>query len=340
MAVSKDNQAAAAKKPTEKKGRKVSKTPNPNQKRGQPTAAARLISSPFIKFGWHKPLGGAVKETVQHLSSMADSMYMLQIDRERPIEALSLRNAMFWEHRQLDDELIVSTPAIDHIDLFPEDDASFQETIGKIGKKQYDRMFLLHYLFDKMRFREFLLLPIELDGVWVTIVTRTGQKSQLLREVTDFAIVDPLPNGRESRRSLVHRRLRAILAEGFIELPERVTVRDITIPDIEDGESDNHWKTGLIAYAFAREFLRRLKTLQFRRAQNSHRNSEHCDEFLWAAFEEHYNFDAFRQTLMSACAHQTIESSGLIVCDISVLIQTAMRNGRSSSRRLTQSRLM
>ncbi|KAI0449863.1 hypothetical protein F5B21DRAFT_493082 [Xylaria acuta] len=311
MAISKDKQVkkTAEKKVTEKK---VRKTPNPSQKRGQPTAAARLISSPYIKFGWHKPLGGDIKETVQQISSMADSMYMLQISRDRPIDSLSLRNGLFWEHRQLEDESIVSTPALDHIDLFPVDDESFQDTIRKIGKQPSDNNggFLLHYLFEKIRSREFLLLPIEICGEWVTIITRMRREPQLSnlqieREVTDLAIVDPQPSGREFRRELITRRLPSILAEGFIQLSTEATVRDLIVPDLTS-ESSSHWQSGLVAYTISHEFLRRLKTLQFRRTRAGNSSDE---DFLWAAFEEQYNFDAYRQNLISACAHQTIEKS-------------------------------
>ncbi|KAJ8106376.1 hypothetical protein ONZ43_g7085 [Nemania bipapillata] len=314
------NTQATSRKSGEKKAteKRVRKTPNPNQKRGQPTAAARLISSPYIKFGWHKPLSGEVKESVQRVSSMADSMYMLQIERERPIESLSLRNGIFWEQRQLANDSMISTPAVDHIDLFPEDEAVFHETLLKIGKQPLEGTgeegFLLHYMFSKMRSREFLLLPIELDGNWVTVIARMRGKREINpsldiglfvdREVSDLVIVDPVPEGRESRHALVNRRLAAILAEGCIELSTGATERYIVLEDIECGEV-NRWKTGLVAYAISREFLRRLKALQWRR--------DHClndnEEFLWAPFEEHYNLDAYRQSLMSACAHQTIEMS-------------------------------
>ncbi|KAI1750523.1 hypothetical protein F4782DRAFT_247274 [Xylaria castorea] len=313
MAISKDNQVKEGKKTAEKKvtEKTIKKTPNPSLKRGQPTAAARLISSPYVKFGWHKPLGCEIKETVQQLSSTADSMYMLQISRDRPIDSLPLRNGIFWEHRQLQDASIVSTPALDHIDLFAVDDESFQDTIQKIGKQQSDDNggFLLHYLFESLRSREFLLLPFQIGGNWVTIITRMRPKTRpdsdlgIDREVTDLAIVDPEPNGRESRRELINRRLLSILAEGCIQLSTEATVRDIIVPNLACGQS---WQSGLVAYALSREFLRRLKVLQFRKSCAS---GSSCENFLWAAFEEQYNFDAYRQNLMSACAHQTIEAS-------------------------------
>ncbi|KAI1148728.1 hypothetical protein F4825DRAFT_80851 [Nemania diffusa] len=329
MAPSKDNQAKATKTAGKKSaGKRIRKTPNPNQKRGQPTAAARLISSPYIKFGWHKPLSGEVKESVQRVSSMADSMYMLQIERDRPIESLSLRNGLFWEQRQLVNEM-VSTPAVDHIDLFPHDEAVFQDTLLKIGKRplvedvdddddddDYSGGLTLHYMFSKMRRREFLLLPVEIDGNWVTIIARMGRKSDLDssnpeayvdREVTDLTIVDPMPQGREHRRDLVHRRLISILAEGCIELSAGVTMRNLAVGDIPSDFPDCQWKSGLIAYAVSREFLRRLKTLQWRR---DHGSPSDTDEFLWAPFEEDYNFAAYRQNLMAACAYQCIEMSG------------------------------
>ncbi|KAH8167069.1 hypothetical protein CIB48_g1152, partial [Xylaria polymorpha] len=292
MAISNDKQVKEGKKRAEKqvKRSKIMKPGNPVQKRGQPTAAARLISSPYIKFGWHKTLGADVKEIVQDLGPQADSMYMLQISRDRPINSLSLRNGIFWEHRQLKDESIVSTPALDHIDLFPVDDEAFQDTLRKIGKRpdeDDENGFLVHYLFEEIRYREFLLLPIEVtSGDWVTIITRTrlrlpqpGSAAQTDRDITDFAIVDPQPHGREAHLA---------------------------------SSPSSNWQSGLVAYEISREFLRRLKTLQFRKSRSG--DSWNGDEdFLWAAFEEDYNFDVYRQNMISACAHQTIETSGFRV---------------------------
>ncbi|KAI0908049.1 hypothetical protein F4823DRAFT_518232 [Ustulina deusta] len=332
MAASNDNQVMekqlVEKKPAEKKGKekkatdKIRKNPNRIKKRGQPTSAARLISSPYIKFGWHKPLLSQVKEVVQGVSSIADSMYMLQIERERPIESLSLRNGLFWEHRQLVRQSVLSTPAVDHLDLFPDDDELFQDTLQKIGKKvrENEKAFGLHYLFGSIRSREFLLLPVEIDGNWITIIARIQRKAELDldqalddyadMEITDFAFVDPLPEGRESRQTLVHARFFKILEEGCIEPAANLTDRKLAVPDIDLEESSDHrWQTGLIAYAISREFIRRLKMLQYRQdLGDCSSSSDDCD-FLWAPFEEHYNFDAYRQSLMAACAHQCIEGS-------------------------------
>ncbi|KAI1744747.1 hypothetical protein F4680DRAFT_234462 [Xylaria scruposa] len=305
MACSKDKQVKEGKKTAEKKvtEKKISK--KSTQKRYQPTAAARLISSPYIKFGWHQPLSSQIKETVQQLSTTADSMYMLQISRDRPIESLSLRNGLFWEHRKLHDASIVSTPALDHIDLFPVCDVTFQETLQQIGKQQSDDgSLVLHYLFEPLRSREFLVLPIQIDGAWVTIITKIRPKAQpdTDLEVTDLAIIDPVSNA--SRKELVSRRLVSILAEGCIRLPSTATVRDIKVTSLTPCRSH---LSGLVAYAVSREFLRRLKVLQYRRSCAGGPSED--EDFLWADFEESYNFDTYRQDLMSACAHQTIEAS-------------------------------
>ncbi|KAI8631623.1 hypothetical protein F5Y19DRAFT_493499 [Xylariaceae sp. FL1651] len=286
----------------------------PKPKRGQPTSAARLVSSVWVKYGWHKPLSGEVKAIVQNVKLMADSMYMLQIRRDRPIESLSLRNGLFWEHRQLANQRIVSTPAADHLDFFSREEGSFHETIGKICKRVSDSECRMHYFFENMREREFLLWPVEIDGAWIIIIARIQPKSSLVTEkshpghefadraVTDLAIVDPLPENREDRRSLIMRRLPLILTEGCIERSPDVIIRNIDL-----AHAQSHWETGLIAYAFSREFLRRLKTLDWRRARFGHINER---EVLWNDFEEEYNLDAYRESLMSACAHQTIENSG------------------------------
>ncbi|GAP86671.1 hypothetical protein SAMD00023353_2000590 [Rosellinia necatrix] len=297
---------------------------NPTPKRGQPTAAARLVSSSWVKFGWHKPLSGGVKEAVQHISTMADSMYMLQVHWNRPIEPLSLRNGIFWEHRKLSDGNLVSTPALDHIDLFPRSSEAFQETIQKISKKQCtkpgcDPCWTLHYMFDSMRNREFLLLPIHVEQGWVTIIARIAPKHESNndketktytdREVTDLAIVDPFPENRTDRMTLIMQRLIPILAEGCIELSMQATrVRDFGTSDIAVEGADPYWQTGLIAYAVSCEFLRRLRMLEYRRSQGE--GLVISRDFLWQPFEENYQLDMYRQNLMAACAHQTIEKSG------------------------------
>ncbi|TRX90892.1 hypothetical protein FHL15_008097 [Xylaria flabelliformis] len=310
MRSSKDNQVKEGKKTAEKKvtEKRISKTSKSSLKRGQPTAAARLISSPYIKFGWHRPLSGEIKEMVQRLGPTADSMYMLQTDQDRPIDSLSLRNGIFWEHRKLHDASIVATPALDHIDLFPFCDELFEETLGKIGKRRSDdnEGLLLHYLFEPLRSREFLVLPIQIEGTWVTIITRMGPKLELDSdlEVTDLAIIDPVLNDNASRRELICRRLVSILAEGCIQLPTTATVRDIMVTNLACNQSH---LSGLVAYAVSREFLRRLKVLQYRRSCADGPSED--EDFLWENFEERYNLDAYRQDLTSACAYQTIEAS-------------------------------
>ncbi|KAI0190381.1 hypothetical protein EV127DRAFT_430154 [Xylaria flabelliformis] len=245
---------------------------------------------------------------VQRLGPTADSMYMLQIDQNRPIDSLSLRNGIFWEHRKLHDASIVSTPALDHIDLFPFCDEMFEETLGKISKRRSDdnEGLLLHYLFEPLRSREFLILPIQVGGTWVTIITRMRPNLQLDSdlEVTDLAIIDPVPNDNAFRRELIRRRLVSILAEGCIQLPTTATVQDITVTNLACSQSH---LSGLVAYAVSREFLRRLKVLQYRRSSAGDPIED--EDFLWGNFEERYNLDAYRQDLTSACAHQTIEAS-------------------------------
>ncbi|KAI0808768.1 hypothetical protein GGR55DRAFT_184290 [Xylaria sp. FL0064] len=311
--------------PKNKVEKKVSpkrKVPNPSQKRGQPAAAARLVSSPWIKFGWHKPLSGFVKESIQEIGSVADSMYMLEVERTRPIESLSMRNALFWEHRQLEKPLNVSTPSVDHLDLFPADDEVFRETLEKIAKQlgRSDKTFKLHYLFSSIRFREYLILPVEINGVWITIVTRTQFKRgpniyQSLdnytdMEVTDMLVVDPLPEGRELRRDLINKRFPEILRQGCIALSENITYHELNAPDIDVSALDHLWQTGVVSFAISRELIRRLKVLQYR---EEHGKSGSDDQaYFWGPFEEHYNMDGYRQSLMAACAHQAIEGSGFL----------------------------
>ncbi|KAI0203349.1 hypothetical protein F4808DRAFT_41446 [Astrocystis sublimbata] len=289
------------------------------QKRGQPVAAARLVGSPYVKFGWHKPLAGHVKEQIATLTPMSDSMYMLQRHLERPIDALSLRNGIFREHRALADETIVSTPALDHLDLFPSVEET--ETMQKIAKYEaYDEggsLFRLHGMFEGIRAREFLLLPIEIDNTWLTIIVRFKDDEpdhvfNTDRQVTDFAIVDPNPHGREDRRKSIELRLQYIFLEGCIEFSEdKYKTRHIDVPTLKGCPETAKWQSGLVAFAFASEFLRRLKTLVFRRSCSN--DDKICTEFLYSPFEEQYNFNIYRQNLMSSCAHQAIEKSNCLV---------------------------
>jgi len=308
---------AAEKKVTEKKIRKKSTA----VKRGQPTAAARLVSSSYVKYGWHKPLSGETKATVQNVSSIADSMYMLEIQRDRPISSLSLRNAIFWEHRQLARQCIISTPAIDHLDLFPTDHSSFRDTVLKVCPQEAEEgeegasedggstAWSLHYVFETIRQREFLLLPVEIDDTWITIIARFRARipepgsNWVDREVADLAIIDPIAEGRETRQELLMNRLQGILRLGCIKLDGSATVRNINVAPVQ-----NKWESGLVAYAFAREFLRRIKVLIWR--QSHEQCQKETEQMLWADFQEDYNLDAYRQMLMAACAHQCIEKSG------------------------------
>ncbi|KAI1818645.1 hypothetical protein GGS20DRAFT_197216 [Poronia punctata] len=303
----------AANKPVVEKETTENKTKKSGtaMKRGQPTAAARLVSSSYINYGWHIPLSGETKSMVQKVSPIADSMYMLQIRRDSPVSFLSIRNAIFWEHRQLPEQDIVSTPAVDHLDLFPYDDAAFRETMHKLAPVRHGSVggnfvWSLHYVYETIRNREFLLLPVEVGGCWVTIVARIRPQEPVPgypwqdREATDVAIIDPLEEDWEVRGNLIRAKLQDIFNYGFIKTGQETTYRRIGLAPAHD-----MWETGLIAFAVSREFLRRMRVLSFRRD---------CfisgEEFLWADFEEKHNLDAYRQMLLSACAHQCIETSG------------------------------
>ncbi|KAI1357844.1 hypothetical protein F5Y08DRAFT_138049 [Xylaria arbuscula] len=314
---------AASKKAATSRIYKSQKHPNAVPKRGQPTSAARLVASPYIKFGWHKPLTGETKDVITRVAPIADSMYMLQIDQTRPIETMSLRNGLYWEHRQLLDLSVLSTPGIDHLELFPIDNDEFLDTLARMGNRptSCEGWISIHYFFNAIRSREFLVLPVQIDEVWITIIARfqrkanadvnktSSSKSFADMEITDLAIVDPLVDGREERRTLVHSRFERLLIEGLIESSLNIKIRDFAVPNIGVNSSSQSciFQTGLIAYAISREFIRRLKVLQYRQQSGS---GNVCKEFLWAPFEEDYNFSNYRQNLLAACAHQCVEGSG------------------------------
>ncbi|KAI1177866.1 hypothetical protein F4777DRAFT_576679 [Nemania sp. FL0916] len=291
-------ESRAAKEAPEKKPRKNRGLPKPNQ----PVAAGRLIASPYVKYGWHKPLTAEAKAAASRVSSIADSFYMCQLERSRPIEAGSLRNALFYERRQLTNPNFVSTPAIDHLDLFGTDEADFEKTLADISKIGNPReVAYLHDIFRGIRDRQFLILPVEMDGnKWVTIIAE--KRGYVNQKVTHLAIVDPFPQGRAARRSLIISRLERIFAEGCIELTNDVDIHDLAVKDVEES-----WQTGLVAYAISREFLRRLEKFTWRVRQ-----ALPCSQplLVWGAFDEMYNFDSYRQSLTAAIAFQAIEMSG------------------------------
>ncbi|KAI1399277.1 hypothetical protein F4819DRAFT_510415 [Hypoxylon fuscum] len=282
---------------------------------GQPTKAARIINNDPLSNGWGKTLSGETNDMVWKLIPDAKAMYSLQVSRETPVEPSSLSSSLFWEHRHLSQQQILSTPQADFLELFCKNKEKFQVGLSAIRKEVpgSDKV-NLHPMFGPMRDREFTIWPVRVNKGWVTIILHiqpkevVGQSScgYIDREVTEYAIVDPFAEKRGSRKTFIESRLAEILSEGCIEFPTTAVDHTIAIQDTED-----KWATGYNAYAISHEFIRRLKVLLYRR--------EHCQaglpstDFLWGEFEEHCNVDVYREALMSACAHQTIEKSGYAV---------------------------
>ncbi|KAI0839458.1 hypothetical protein F5Y06DRAFT_286474 [Hypoxylon sp. FL0890] len=289
----------------------------------QPTCAARVIRSKFVQNGWGATLTKETNDMVSMAKQDAEGMYQLQLSRDRPISARSLRSAIFWEHRHLNSQKIVSTPAVDdelELELFsdPSDQKQWVEGLDKIRKSitESSESIQMHPMFGPMRDREFTLWSFRIDEVWVTIFFRVEPKQMELRscdnyfdrEVSQLAIADPWPKDREARRNLIKTRLPYILGEGCIELKTSV-IQSFPLEDTKD-----EWATGHLAYAVSREIFRRLKVLMYRqRCQMLHRNGDIATNFLWDKFEEDHDVDGYRQALMAACAHQTIEKSSFHV---------------------------
>ncbi|RYP48287.1 hypothetical protein DL768_005797 [Monosporascus sp. mg162] len=78
----------------------------------EPICAARVIKTQLYGTGWGGKLSNEDKNMATSLLDDAGAMYMLQINRDRQVEPLSLHNALFWEHRQMSYPQIVSTPAL------------------------------------------------------------------------------------------------------------------------------------------------------------------------------------------------------------------------------------
>ncbi|KAI0599571.1 hypothetical protein F4775DRAFT_600097 [Biscogniauxia sp. FL1348] len=294
-------------------------------KRGaQPTSGARAITSEWVDYGWSVQLTRDITSRVERVQGEANSTYVLQIRRDRPVDAFSIRNALFWEHRKMADPRTVSTPATDAFSFFAEHDDAYQATMLDVRKRQRrdGRSLQLHPLFGPMRDREFTVWPVEFDGgAWCTLVLRVARprggggnvfgggdqaRSFADREVVDMAVVDPLPEGRDARRRLLQRRLPTILAQGCIALRTgAVRMHDARAPDVAAA-----WETGYVAYAVAREYLRRLKVLGWRRGSQD-RNHKDEDELalVFGPWEEYYDVDAYRQHMLAGCAHQTVERS-------------------------------
>ncbi|OTA96837.1 hypothetical protein M434DRAFT_27453 [Hypoxylon sp. CO27-5] len=278
----------------------------------QPTCAARVISSKFVQNGWSATLSKETNEMVSRVKQDAEGMYQLELSRDRPISSTSMRSAIFWEHRHLIQQKIISTPAIDdelELELFSEPREKIQSRTGfqHIKKQLCDEVIKMHPIFEPIREREFTLWNARVEGAWVTLFFRVesipmqslGDNEFFDRKVTRMAIIDSLPEARDVRRKLLEKRLPVILAQGCIYL----TTTSIETFEIEP--TTHKWSTGLVAYAISREIFRRLKVLL-------HRRQSQVDlpiDFLWAKFEENYDIDVYRQQMLAACAHRTIENT-------------------------------
>ncbi|KAI1658640.1 hypothetical protein F4813DRAFT_40272 [Daldinia decipiens] len=281
------------------------------------TSAARLISNPNFKSGWGAVLTPKTNEVIRSVKKEADGMYRLQTARDRPISPTSIYTSLFWEARNFRKTSIVFTPAVDdELQLFSEEGKGFDKARKEIRKKASDNIddASFHPLFKSMRDCRFTLWPIHLpvQDVWVTVILQIGEIStnfqesstRFDREVVACAIVDPLPNDRDDRRHFIKERLAEILEDGCIYLPDSAMIESFTTEDVYEA-----WETGHVAYAICREFIRRLKVLNYQedcgRAVNT--------DLLWTAFEEHFDIDSYRESMMASCAHRTIRNSGYLV---------------------------
>ncbi|KAL7621668.1 hypothetical protein AAE478_008995 [Parahypoxylon ruwenzoriense] len=279
-----------------------------------PTCAARVIRNDWLDYGWGTALSPEANRTVWRIREESNAMNRLQISRDRPVDAASIRAALFWEHRHMVQQRIVSTPAADYLSLFAREREVFKDSLNGIRRKFSEGFenVTIHPLFEGMRGRKFTLWPVRIDDTWVTIILQiesgpvTAQIPHVYfdREVTKIAIIDPFPEGRRSRQSLIERRLREFLLEGCINFSATALTESFETRDVL-----SEWETGYVAYAISREFLRRLKVLIHR----SQLVPNVSTDFLWGPFEEHYSIDAYRESLLAACAHQTIEKSGYLV---------------------------
>ncbi|KAK7750137.1 hypothetical protein SLS62_007886 [Diatrype stigma] len=304
-----------------------------------PVCASRVIKNPLYGTGWSGKLSAEEKNMATGLLDDAAAMYALQINRNREVEPLSLHNAIFWEHRQLSDLTIVSTPALiweqqqqlnelkittgilHTVPFFALNKEAWKASLRQVLKQSSNASsdVEIHHLFANIRDREFTIWPVLVDGFWITIIMRVevldppefvrGPTSSFYfdRRVDKLAIIDPVYEKGEERRELVFKRLRNLLRQGCVLLPEESLINTFRGDQVESG-----WETGYISYAISREFLRRLKVLIYRRQHEAsgEPDSEAERKLLWTAFEETPSINGYREALMSACSNYVIELSG------------------------------
>ncbi|KAI1483506.1 hypothetical protein F4774DRAFT_426619 [Daldinia eschscholtzii] len=280
------------------------------------TSAARLIANPAFKSGWGAVLTPEVNDVVRSVRTEASGMYQLQTARDGPVLAVSMYTALFWEARKFRNLSKVFTPAItDELQLFLEKGEGCDAARAVIRKKASDNIedAQFHPLLKSMRDYKFTIWPVHLptQNVWVTVILQIREISKDIqgssrydREVVACAIVDPYPCMRDDRRDFIKRRLSEILEEGCIRLPDSAVAGSFTTEDVQDT-----WATGHVAYAVCREFIRRLKVLNYKEDCGHTVNTD----LLWSPFEQHHDVDSYRESMMAACAHRTIQNSNYLV---------------------------
>ncbi|RYO77340.1 hypothetical protein DL762_009325 [Monosporascus cannonballus] len=306
----------------------------------EPICAARVIKTQLYGTGWSGKLSNEDKNMATSLLDDGGAMYMLQVNRDRQVEPLSLHNALFWEHRQMSYPQIVSTPAliweqqqdfndqkittgiVYAIPFFSTNKSTWKTTYKTIQMQTSPASSTLeiHEFFANIRDREFTIWPVFLDGgFWVTVIMRvetmdapevqpvTPTNLYFDRRVTNLAIVDPVHEGQEERLALIFKRLKFLLRQGCVLVSEGSLT-----PTLACDPVDYEWETGYVSYAVSREFIRRLKVLTHRRGQTDapdkcHSDAEGC--LLWSPFEESHRINSYRESLMSACSNYVIELS-------------------------------
>ncbi|RYP84212.1 hypothetical protein DL769_001235 [Monosporascus sp. CRB-8-3] len=307
----------------------------------EPICAARVIKTQLYGTGWSGKLSNEDKNMATRLLDDAGAMYMLQINRDRQVEPLSLHNALFWEHRQMSHPQIVSTPAliweqqqnfndqkittgiVYAIPFFSTNKPTWKTTYKTIEMQTSPTSSAveIHEFFANIRDREFTIWPVFLDGgFWVTVIMRvermdtpevqpgTPTNFYFDRRVTNLAVVDPIHEGHEERLALIFKRLKFLLRQGCVLLSEDSLTHTLACDPV-----DYEWETGYVSYAVSREFIRRLKVLTHRRGQTDVPDERHSDAegyLLWSPFEESHRINSYRESLMSACSNYVIELSG------------------------------
>ncbi|KAK8022681.1 hypothetical protein PG993_013448 [Apiospora rasikravindrae] len=225
-------------------------------------------------------------------------MNNLQVSRRKTVTAQSMYNALRWERTasRLNDLVFFSLLGAREDFFSP---LTFNDAMSTINKGEDGE--LSDYM-TKMRLGHFVvqLFGFYNNTLWVGVIFQLAEdKSDGSLHVDRIAVLDPYLTNRADRLVQIQQVIRRICAEGDIEIDANVSWNDLAHDDIPN--RDGMWPAGHVVFALVCEFFRRVKVLKHRQLLSL--------GGLWRPFSETYDFDTYRQRMLSACAQQAIERS-------------------------------